>query len=445
MKYDVAVLGGGLSGLAAAVELALHGVKIIVVEQSPELGGRCYSFTDPVTGDIVDNGQHILIGAYHETLRYLELIGTRRYLNQNKTSSLFFHHPEKGMCEFSTRRIPPTFGVPGGILSSPLLSSLDRLKMIPVGRELQLWNSSLESKLRTLTIEEWLINLNQSDNARKCFWYPIAVSVMNELPHRASALLFARAMKKAFFGADADSQFLIPTVGQSELYALPASQLLSDNDAEILRGVEVTALDIRDDRVTSISLKDGRFIEAEKVVSAIPYYSLERILPPDVLSIEPFNNLDKFESSPIVSINLWFDKQIMNELYIGVIGRRIQWLFNRKGIIAEQKSPGYSLSAIISAAYDVVEMGKDELVQMAVEDIAHIYPQAARAKLIHANVIKEKRATFSCTNGIEQYRPDTRTPLLNLFLAGDWTNIGLPGTIEGAILSGFKAAKSVLA
>jgi uncharacterized protein with NAD-binding domain and iron-sulfur cluster len=132
----------------------------------------------------------------------------------------------------------------------------------------------------------------------------------------------------------------------------------------------------------------------------------------------------------------------MSELYVGVIGKRIQWLFNRNGIINGLKSKGSSLTAIISAAYDVVEKPKEELIQMAVEDIAQIYPAAANAKLIHASVIKEKRATFSCTNDIEGCRPDTHTPIRNLFLAGDWTNTGLPGTIEGAVMSGFKAANA---
>jgi hydroxysqualene dehydroxylase len=444
MKYDIAVLGGGLSGLAASVELSLHGAKIVLIEQSPAAGGRCYSFNDPVTGDIVDNGQHILIGAYHQTLRYLELIGTRHHLNANKSSSLLFHHPGKGMCEFSLRKIPPTFGVPGGILSSPLLTTMDRLKMIPVGRELQLWNASLEAKLGEKTIEEWLISLNQSENLRKCFWYPIAISVMNELPERASALLFARAMKKAFFGSESDSQFLIPAVGQSELYVDSALELLRDNDAELILGKEVTSLDIRGDQVPNIALKDGTTIEAENVISTLPYYALQRIMPADTLAIEPFNHLGKFDSSPIVSINLWYDTRFMNEMYVGVIGKRIQWLFNRNEIIGGMKSRGSALSAIISAAYDVVEMGKEELIQLAIEDIAEIFPRAAGAKLLHANVIKEKRATFSCVNAVEQYRPGTQTPIQNLFLAGDWTNTGLPGTIEGAVMSGFKAAKSVM-
>ncbi|MFI5253707.1 MAG: hydroxysqualene dehydroxylase HpnE [Bacteroidota bacterium] len=444
MKYDVAVIGGGLSGLAASVELASRRVKVILIEQAPELGGRCYSFIDPVTKDIVDNGQHILVEAYHHTLKYLDRIGTRKYLSRNTTSSITFHHPEKGICEFSTKRIPPGSDIPAGIFTSPLLTAMDRLKIIPLGKELQSWNASPEAKLASMTIEDWLNGLNQSENIKKCFWYPIAISAMNELPNRASALLFARVLKQAFFGAASDADFLIPTVGQSELYVHPARDFLTLNKAEILFGTEVTSLDMKNKLVNRILLKNGQFIEAEKIVCAIPYYALARILSDELLLAEPFNALSRFQSSPIVSINLWFDRMIMEQVYLGVIGKRVQWLFNRNAIIGKLQSSGSYLSAVISAAYEVVEMSKEELVQMAMEDIAKILPDASQAKLVHSTVVKEKRATFSCTPNIERYRPNTQTPVRNLFLAGDWTNMGLPGTIEGAVMSGIKAAEAAI-
>ena len=440
MKYDVAIIGGGLSGLTAAVDLSLRGAKVIVLEQSLELGGRCYSFTDPATGDIIDNGQHVLIGAYHNTLRYLDMIGARQLLREDENRTLYFHHPVKGMCGFSLERLPAGIKAPKGFLTSRLFSPRDRIGMLAIALQLLSRDEKLEKKLRLLTVEEWLVRSGQSEEARRSFWYPVAVSVMNELPEKADAVLLARAMKAAFLGKESDSTVLIPSVGQTELYVKPAMELLKGKGSEIQTGAEVQCLTIRNGKTQGVLLKNGTRIDAEKVISSVPYYAFERMLPAEVRSGGVFGYLGMFNSSPIISINLWFDRKFMPETYVGLIGRRIQWLFNRNAILAGDRKGGAVLSAVISGAYRYIDRSKEDLVQMALEDIASVYPESAGAKLNHSSVIKEKRATLSCTPEAEQVRPLTRTTIGNLFLAGDWTDTGFPGTIEGAVMSGFSAA-----
>jgi hydroxysqualene dehydroxylase len=442
-KVDVAIIGGGLSGLAAAVELALSGVDVALFERSPKLGGRCYSYVDVKTGDVVDNGQHVLLGAYHNALRYLKLVGTREFLHEESGLVLPFHHPRKGRGLFESSSLPKPFHLTTGMLKFKLLSFRERQKLLKVGLELNRLNDALEKRLSSLTIEQWLTSLNQSDEAKRSLWYPIAISAMNELPHRASALLFALSLRAAFLGKKSDSGFLIPTIGQTDLYVAGAEKIFHKEKTKVFLNTEIQSLAIAGSRAVGLRLKGNKTVSANYVISAVPYYSLYNLLPQKLCKEKPFVDLHKFESSPIVSIHLWFDKDFMDVPYIGLIDRKVQWVFNRRKIMQKERQPTGYISTVISGAHDVVDLSKDDLVKIALCELNEVFPDSRHARLVHSIVIKEKRATFSPTNEVESLRPSVETSILNFFLAGDWTNTGLPPTIEGAVLSGFHAARLV--
>jgi len=442
MVYDVVVVGGGLSGLTAAVQLAVNGARVALVEQANKLGGRAYSFVDKKTGDVVDNGQHVLVGAYSNTLRYLELIRTRELLSLPENFHLHFHHPTDGFETFSfgPTLFPMSLAVAG--FRFRLLSLNERRKLMNVGFQLRKWNDGLERTLSGLSVTEWLVALGQSDGARRAFWYPIAVSVMNESPEKASALLFARSLRSTFFEKRDNAMVLIPTVGQSELYVDGAVRILAHHGAKVMTNTEAKSVMFRKNGATGVALKGGRRLKAGSVICAVPYFNLARLLPASMRQ-EPFTQARKFESSPIVSIHLWFDRVVMDRDFVGLIDRRIQWVFNRRRILHQHNKPENYISAIISGAHGYVGMTREKLVNIALEDIASAYPQTRKAVVTHNIVIKEKRATFSPTNEREQFRPSQQTPIGNFYLAGDWTATGLPPTIEGAMLSGFRCAELV--
>lgn len=440
MIADVMVVGGGLSGLAAAVQLTLEGARVSLVDQSNKLGGRAYSYIDKTTGDVVDNGQHVLVGAYHCTLQYLKSIGTRELLSMPENFHLHFHHPEKG---FETFRIDSALfplNLALATLRFRLLSFKERREFLNVGLRLKNWNDYLEQTLRQLTVAQWLQVMGQSEETKRSFWYPLAISVMNELPERASALLFARSLRSTFLGNAFDSKILIPTIGQTELYVSGAKRIFANHGTNVLLHTEVKSLAFRKGKAVGVVLKNGTRIRAKAVISAVPYFALTRILP-EKIQRGPFAGLNNFDSSPIVSIHLWFNRPVMDQDFVGLIDRRIQWIFNRRKIKREKGKPENYLSAIISGAHKYVDLSREKLVKMAVEDIASAFPNARRAKLTHSIVIKEKRATFSPTNEAESLRPPQQTSVENLYLAGDWTDTGLPPTIEGAIMSGFRCAE----
>ncbi len=441
MTADVIVIGGGLSGLAAAIKLSLSGAKVVLIEQKTVLGGRTYSFTDPNTGDVVDNGQHILVGAYHNTLKYLDLIGTKHYLKRQTKPHLYFHHPQKGLHTFEISNFPKPFDITAAMLSYKILSFRDRNKLLRVGLELKRWNEQLERKLSLLSVESWLDSLNQSEETKQCFWYPIVISVMNENPNLASALLFARSLKNTFLAKKSDADVLIPTVGQTKLYVEEGVDLLRKNKGEVITNAKVKSIIVSDG--TALGVDAGKKIKSKYVISSVPYYNVPQLIPKGYLNNTMSNELNIFESSPIVSINLWFDRKVMDIEFVGLINRNLQWIFNRRRITGDATKPENYISAVISGARDEIHLRKDELVRMAVGELREVFPECRQAHLTNSIVIKEKRATYSATNEVESIRPNPETSIKNFYLAGDWTNTGLPATIEGAIQSGFRCAELI--
>ncbi|MBI1805590.1 MAG: FAD-dependent oxidoreductase [Ignavibacteria bacterium] len=440
---DVAIIGGGLSGLAAAADLASRGASVALFERSARLGGRCYSYVDKRTGDIVDNGQHVLLGAYHHLFRYLKMIGTSHLLNNEPTLRLPLHHPSEGFAHFQISSLPKPFDLTAGMLKFKLLTLRDRQKLLRVGLALKQWNEKVEQELQSLTIEQWLARLHQSEQARVCFWYPIAISVMNETPQRACALLFARTLRAAFLGKKSDSAILIPTVGQSELYVSNAEELFARKNVSLHLNTEVESLEVSNARVMGVRAMNGTLVRARNVVSAVPYFALAKLIPAGASDEKPFSDLPHFESSPIISMNLWFDREIMDVGYVGLISKTLQWVFNRRRILRQSTASTGYLSAVISGAREYADVPKEKLITLALRDLHAVFPESRKAKLVHAVVIKEKRATFSPTCEVEPLRPSAETPIQNFFLAGDWTNTGFPATIEGAVMSGFNAAKLI--
>jgi protoporphyrinogen oxidase len=262
---------------------------------------------------------------------------------------------------------------------------------------------------------------------------------MNEHIASASALTFVRSLRKAYLGAWKNASLALPTVGLSQLYVDNAQHFITLHGGKILCGADVVRVLIDRELVTGLRLRNNLDVECSALILAVPSDRLVALCP-DVLVQHPsFSWMQSTPPSPIVSVHLWFADDAMDDDMVGVIGRRIQWLFNKRRILKERGTGGH-ISAVISAAYDYVSRSNDELVLMAVEDLRSVYPMFEQTPT-RAVVIREKRATFSSTPMVERLRPDQRTPVPNLFLAGDWTNTGYPATIEGAVISAERCAE----
>jgi zeta-carotene desaturase len=189
-RDPVVIVGGGLSGLAAAVRLSASGIPVLLLEQRPVLGGRASSFTDSTTGDVVDNGQHLLIAGYERTLAFVETIGSRHLLRVQMHPLLTFFHPQRGFVEFRLTELPSPWHLVKGILSSSLFTSRERYDVLRAGMDIIRSKDAVGGPGAGKSIAQWLDMRHQAGSTRAVFWIPLAASIMNERTDTASAELF---------------------------------------------------------------------------------------------------------------------------------------------------------------------------------------------------------------------------------------------------------------
>jgi zeta-carotene desaturase len=428
----VVIVGAGLAGLSAAVELTSRNIPTLLLEQRDYCGGRAYSFRDKTTDDVVDNGQHVLIVGYERTLRFLTRIGTDHLLAIQEKPSLVLHHPTRGICEFRLPKLPSPFHLLAGIGLTNLFSLRDKLRLLRAGWVLR----SRAAPPDEWTIDEWLNSVGQSEETKRSFWEPLAVSIMNEHLTNASAKVFVTSLRHAFLGGWKNSALAIPRVGLSELYVDHAVQFIVAHGGNVRTNAEVVEIDSINEKGLNVRCKTGEVFGCRALILAVPHFRIGSLVPEALHS--SLSALSSTPSTPIVSLHLWFERDFMPHEFIGVIGRRVQWVFNKRKLFREQRADGH-ISCVISAASECVEMTNEQLVQIALEDLQSVYPDAP-SRPTSSLCVREKRATFSCTPETEGLRSAHATLIPNLFLAGDWTATGLPATIEGAVISGERCA-----
>lgn len=439
----IVIIGGGFAGLAAAAALAGAGRRVLLLERRSTLGGRAYSFTDRVTGATVDNGQHLMMGCYHETLAFLERIGASGKLRIQQSPRVDFLDDRGNRASFICPRLPAPLHVAAGLMGLRSIGWRDRLPALRVGLALRLPDGD-RAQLGDLTVREWLARLGQTERMQRRFWNPLALATLNETPDRASADMLARVIEEGFLRAHRDSQIVISRVGLSELYTHDAERYIESHGGEVRINAEVAEIEIEGPRAIGVRLKSGERIKTASVVSTTPPAALGRMLRPEVIErYEVFRNLARFESSPIVSINLWYDEPVMDGEFACLLEGRIEWVFN-KNAIAGKNEDRQHLALVASGAHSLADRPKEELIELAVAEMRRYFPAARRARLHHAHVVREREATISHTVGVARLRPLHQTEIEDFYLAGDWTATGLPATIEGAVRSGNACARSIL-
>jgi squalene-associated FAD-dependent desaturase len=408
------------------VTLTEHGIPCLILEQKSSPGGRAYSFRDQTTGEIIDNGQHVMIAGYERTIGLIRTIGAATLLSIQSSPLLRFHHPEQGFRRFSLPARAGRAGLAAGILRSDLLRVADRLRLIRAGTALQ---GEDPAGWSGITIREWLDRHGQSIEAGRCFWDPLAMSIMNEKPDRASAAPFLRALRTAFLGTSQRASLAFPNVGLSQLYAERAESFILRHGGSIRYRSDVARVSVGDSLASGVRLKDGTEIPGSAVILTVPPNRVPSIVP----GRKEFEPLRSFSSSPIVSTHLWFRADIMPHDFVGLIGRTTQWIFNRRRLVPGLDTGGH-VSTVISAAYDTVDLPNDRIVHITMRDLRSVYGESVPDPT-HSMVIREKRATVSLTPSTEQLRPPQKTAIPNLLIAGDWTDTGYPATIESAVMS----------
>lgn len=427
-----------MAGLAAAVELARAGSRPLLVESRPFVGGRVRSFVHAATGDEIDNGQHLMMGCYRDTLRLLELLGTRHLVTVQRRLHVEFRDADGAADRLlAVSLLPSPLDVLAGMLRLRRLSARERLGLVRVALAARRRERSVE------TVTELLTRLGQRRNARERLWNPIVIATLNTHPDVASAELFLEVMRRAFLGRGDDSRLVIPRVGLSQLLE-PSIEYITARGGSVELGTSVTRI-VERGEVYTVEFKDRPPIEAPRVIVAVPPRSASSLLGSILEQVAPVG--EALELSPIVSLYLWYDRPLSRlPAMTALLGTRVQWVFNRRRLIDGEESAGTGLlSCTISAADIESATNGDEVIRLADTELRRAFAELDGARLVDALVVKEKHATFRAGVGIDSLRPPTSTERDGLFLAGDWTATGLPATIEGAAQSGFAAAAALLA
>jgi hydroxysqualene dehydroxylase len=442
---DVIVIGGGFAGLAAATALAAEGRRVTVLEKRPALGGRAYSYTDQATGEVIDNGQHAMMGCYTEMFAFLDRIGATGKLAIQPGLHVAMRDPERGAGAIHCPSLPNPLHMGAGVLGYRLLGVADRGRVLAGGLRLLLMKRRRDPRLARLTVDEALDLLGQSAAARRAFWHPVAIATLNDDPAIASADLLAEVMVRAFFAGKDAARFVLSKVGLSELYTDDARRFLEARGGRIETKAHVVGIGVRGDQVSHLDLRDGRRLTASAYVSAVPPHGLFPLLPLAVRRAVPgLGAIEQLTTSPIVSVHVWFDRPVLaSEPFVGFVGTGTHWAFNRDVIAGRRDRDGGYLTFVVSGARAIVDLDNEAIVARTLADLRRLVPESAHAQVRHTQVVKEKFATMSPTVAAARIRPPAATPFENFVLAGDWTDTGLPATIESAVLSGHRAAAIV--
>jgi hydroxysqualene dehydroxylase len=403
------VIGAGLAGLSAAVRFAGAGHTVTVYEAAGHAGGRCRSFHDAVLDRVIDNGNHLLLSGNHAAMSYLDVIDARDGLiGPSRAAFAFFDLEHNLRWEVKPDR---------GAVPWSVFCSHRRVPGSTVREHLAAWRLARAGPEQTVgdclpvTGELW-----------RRFWKPVVVSILNTEPSEASAQLLWAVLKQTFGKGEAACRPLIAAQGLSETFVTPALRYLKDHGVDVKFNQRIREIAFEEGR--AVRLKGSDTIElgaGDSVIIATPPTAACQLLPgmraPDVFQ-------------PIVNGHFRVDRDLGEATFMGLVGGTAEWLFVRGDVV----------STTVSAAAELAVQSEAEIAASLWADIQKAL-ELGDMGIGTYRIIKEKRATFEQTPGQVARRPDAMTSFSNLVLAGDWTDTGLPATIEGTIRSGMRAAE----
>ena len=409
----VHIIGAGVAGLSTAVNLAKAGRRVHLYEAAGHAGGRCRSFDDAALGCRIDNGNHLLLSGNRAALGYLKDIGAEDSLTGPETAEFPFLDLQ------TNERWSVTLDA--GFLLRGLFSKAGR---VPGSRPADyLLPFRLAWAGEKATVSECL----GPDNALfRRFWEPIAVAVLNTSAEEGAASLLLPVIRETLGRGAAACRPLMAREGLSESFIDPALRFLRGEGFEIEMNQRLRALHMDGRRVTALDFgaKQVALGADDAVVLAVP--------PPAAASLVPGLETPN-ESRAIVNGHFRIEPEVREFSFLGLVGGISQWLFVRRGVA----------SVTVSAANDLAEDDSESIAIRMWKEVALALDLGQRPLPNH-RIVKEKRATFAQTPEQLKRRRTAATDWRNLFLAGDWTDTGLPATIEGSIRSGRKASEKVL-
>ena len=438
-KPSVAVIGGGLAGISAGCALADVGYHVELFERRPFLGGRASSYELPGTYEVVDNCQHVLLGCCTNLIDFYLRLGVEDQIRWY--DEITFLLPGGKSSVLRSSGLPAPMHTSLSFLAS---SVLDRKDKLAISRALLALMPSLPADTSE-DFQSWLLRHGQTKQSIDRFWAPVLTSALNDDLEHVSVRYAALVFRDSFLKSAEAGRMGLPAVPLSELYGVAASYIEA-RDGSVHYRSAVDSIRAADDGVR-IGM-GGEVFVADYAVLATPFNTVEKLLP-DVPEMQPLREqASHFDSVPITGIHLWFDREITPLEHAVLLDRTIQWMFQKSKILNTRRESGETgsyLELVVSASKTLLHKSRQEIIDLALRELAEFFPTVREAKLTKATVVKEVHATFSPAPGSDAYRASHNTPWPRLFLAGDWIATGWPATMEGAVRSGYGAAESVAA
>lgn len=438
-RASVGIIGGGLAGLAAGCALSDAGYKVTLFERRAFLGGRASSYEHPGTGEVVDNCQHIMLGCCTNLRDFYHRLGVEDKVRWYER--ITFIEPGGRSSFLEASGLPAPFHSAISFLRYKLLAMGDKLA---IARALL----GLLAGVPEDTSEDflsWLRRQHQTEAAIERFWGPVLVSSLNEDLDKCSVKYGAMVFRDAFLKSAEAGKMGVPTVPLSELYGGAADYIRARGGEVRLRsGVDAVAF-----TDTAATLRAGdREFRFDYAISAIPFHLLGRVLPASEASTALQETVGHLRTVPITGIHLWFDREVTPLEHAALLDRNIQWMFQKSKILTRPAAEsaaatGSYLELVVSSSKNLLEMGRAEIIELALKELGEFFPEAREARLVKATVIKEVNATFAPAPLSDAYRPHPASAWPRLFLSGDWTATGWPSTMEGAVRSGYLTAEAL--
>ncbi|MEV0594575.1 hydroxysqualene dehydroxylase HpnE [Nonomuraea cavernae] len=424
----VAVVGGGLAGIAAAVALGEAGHTVTLYEARPRLGGATHSFERD--GLVVDNGQHVFLRCCTAYRGLLDRIGGAGRVRLQDRFDVRVLTPQGRTGRLRRTVLPGPFHLMPALATYSLLRPADRLRAVRASLALARLDPA-DPALDQVDLASWLASHGQRDPAREALWELFSMAALNIGGEEAALGPAVKVFKTALLGRADAADLGIPAAPLGELHGTAAQDAVKRRGGEVRLSAKVTAIE-----PGPMIVVDGDRIPLSAVIVATPHEQAARIVP-----VEAAPDRDRWQglaASPIVNVHVVYDRPITDLPFAAVVGSPVQWVFDKTRVAGLTR--GQYLTISVSAADRWIDLPTAKIQTAFVPAIERLFPEGRRARLTDFFVTRERRATFRQGPGSGALRPGAATRWSGLYLAGAWTDTGWPDTMEGAVRSGLKAA-----
>lgn len=430
ISTPISIIGAGWAGLAAAVKLTQAGIPVNVFESASHPGGRARDI--PLRHISLDNGQHIITGAYKNVLDILETTGIdTEVVFERSPLHLQLVNKQKKQYLLRATQLPAPLNLLTGLFGKTGFSIIHRLQIARLSLQL-ITNPSSIAEQRT--VRDWLSKHGQDEDLVKILWEPLCLAILNTSVKKASARIFLRVLKDSFLFKKKHSDLLYPKKTLSKLYVEPCIKYIERNGGKVFLNSRATGLVTENNRIKGIRFGD-KAIKTKEVILAVPPHQLHGLLSSNQQLISIGSQFADFKYEPITTVYLQYPKNIqLTNPMTGLLGTYSQWIIDRR--VCGQ--PGL-MAVVISSSGPHMKLEREQLAALVAKEVAYIFPDWPEPSSRVA--IREKRATFRSDTNVDFLRPENQSTFHGLWFAGDYTDTGYPATLEGAVKSAVSCSK----